>query len=128
MTRNFLFLFLMIGVIVVGCSQAPILSGATYTATVEKLETPEGVFFTTTEGSAPFSYFLLRLHDNGKPGANVVRVHVLDRIDPKKYGGLGDVVSFRFEGPLPDNEGLPFEKLEGYRIVSRGKNEPTRQP
>jgi len=109
----------MLGVIGVGCSQAPVLSVSTYTATVEKLETPEGAFFTTTEGSTPLNYIFLRLHDNGKSGANVIRVHVLDRFDPKKYGELGDVVSFRFAGVLPNNEGVPFEKLKGYRIVSR---------
>ena len=105
--------------VIVGCS-TPVSSTRVYFATVDRVEMPEGVYFTTQEGSAPMTYLYFRLHETEKSvRPRILEVQVLDKYDPTKYGAPDDVVSFRCATLKFDTVAVAFESLADFRVITK---------
>jgi hypothetical protein len=102
-----------------GCSQGGV-TPKRYAAVIDGIESAEGVYFTTREGSAPLWHLHLRV-ENGSPSASasILKVQVLDRYDSQRYGDVGDSVSFVILGSREPTGTLLFEDLSDYRVVSK---------
>ncbi|HEY4299371.1 MAG TPA: hypothetical protein VGM73_00775 [Candidatus Didemnitutus sp.] len=103
-----------------GCATRTPEKEGYYAAVIERVDLPEGVFFTTKEGSAPMSYVYLRLRSGDRSTVgHLLEVQILAQYDVVRYGEPGDEVAFQSSKLGPGVKAIGIADLIDYKVIKR---------